>query len=148
MKTNTHDWDALETKAMALAGHWFDGVKDKGGQPYIAHVRRVAEGCASPAGRVVGWLHDLLEDTAIPFKDISEVFPPEVTLAVVALTRLKGEVYLTDFIPRIALNPLAVEVKLSDLRDNSDLSRPFANPDMVAKRYKPAIALLEKGLGL
>ena len=42
--------------------------------------------------------------------------------AVEALTKRAGEDY-EPFIRRVAMNPIAREVKLADLRDNSDLSR-------------------------
>jgi (p)ppGpp synthase/HD superfamily hydrolase len=74
--------------------------------------------------RLVGILHDVLEDTTASLQDIYNLFEfgddriaNEVLGAVDAMTRRKDENYL-DFILRVKANPIALEVKLADLEDN------------------------------
>ena len=50
--------------ARALAETLHHGQRDAGGAPLIDHVRRVAA-AVPPEARVVAWLHELLEHTAI-----------------------------------------------------------------------------------
>jgi hypothetical protein len=69
-----------------------------------------------------------------------------VISAVEALTKREGEDY-EAFIRRVAPNPIAREVKLADLRDNSDLSRIAEPTDRDRERirkYQRAIATLEQ----
>ena len=51
-------------RARALAETLHRGQRDAGGAPLIDHVRRVAA-AVPPEARVVAWLHELLEHTAI-----------------------------------------------------------------------------------
>jgi hypothetical protein len=65
--------------------------------------------------------------------------------AVEALTKRDGEDY-EGFIRRVAPNPVAREVKLADLRDNSDLSRivePTEQDRARIEKYRRAIEYLE-----
>jgi len=75
----------------------------------------------------------------------AERFPAVVLEAVEALTRREGEDY-EAFIRRVAPNPIAREVKLADLRDNSDLSRiadPTERDRERVRKYQRAIKFLE-----
>lgn len=72
-------------------------------------------------------------------------FPAPVLEALRLLTHDDEEPY-DSYIARIALNPLARQVKLADLRHNSDLSRLDAVDEAALLRrekYQRAIALLE-----
>ena len=65
--------------------------------------------------------------------------------AVEALTKREGEDY-EAFIRRVAPNPIAREVKLADLRDNSDLSRiadPTERDRERVRKYQRAIRFRE-----
>lgn len=136
---------AIKTAVLAHAGQ-----VDKAGAPYILHPLRVMMNVGTdPVAQAVAVLHDLLEDCEgySPERLVEDGFPPAVVDALVVLTRRTGEVY-ADFIERIAQNTVATQVKLADLRDNSDLSR-FAHPTSkdrarVLERYAPAIARLEE----
>ena len=108
--------------ARALAAKAHEGQTDKAGLPYITHPRRVAERCASPEAKVVGWLHDTVEDTALTVQDIAAQFGPETAAAVDALSRRDGEAW-ADHIERVAADPMARQVKICDLIDNSNLQR-------------------------
>lgn len=113
---------ALAVKAYSLAYRYHLGQKDKAGAPYIAHVCRVAERMTTDDERAVAYLHDVLEDTILTEDDLRAEFPPHIVDAVVALTHQGFESY-NGYIARVKLNSLARAVKISDLIDNSNLSR-------------------------
>lgn len=108
--------------AKALAKEMHAGQVDKAGLPYITHPQRVAERLESPEAKVVGWLHDTVEDTALTVGDIEARFGPETAAAVDAVSRREDESW-SDYIDRVAQNPVGRLVKISDLIDNSNLSR-------------------------
>ena len=91
-------------------------------------------------------LHDVVEDTELTLEDLrADGFPAVVPEAVEALTQGEGEDY-EAIIRRVAPNPITREVKLADLRDNSDLSRiadPTARDREPVRRYQRAIKFLE-----
>ncbi|MGD9622260.1 HD domain-containing protein [Mycolicibacterium sp.] len=109
--------------SIAAAAH--DGQLDKAGNPYIGHVRRVA-GYVDPADQhavAAALLHDIVEDTAVTPADLTAAgLPGEVVDAVVLLTRYDG-LAPEDYYTQIRRHPLAREVKLADLADNTDPSR-------------------------
>ena len=43
---------------------------DKAGEPYIHHPERVAGRLDAPEEKVVGWLHDVVEDSAVTVDQI------------------------------------------------------------------------------
>lgn len=109
-------------KAMNLAREAHKGILDKAGVPYINHPERVAGRLKKPEEKVVGWLHDTVEDTDVTLARIEAEFGPETAAAVDAVSRRKGEAW-ADYLVRVKANPVAKAVKISDLIDNSNLSR-------------------------
>ena len=109
-------------KAMNLAREAHKGAKDKAGAPYINHPERVAGRLKKPEEKVVGWLHDTVEDTDVTLARIEAEFGPETAAAVDAVSHRKGEAW-ADYLVRVKANPVAKAVKISDLIDNSNLSR-------------------------
>lgn len=107
-------------KLIATEAH--KGQKDKAGADYIHHPERVANRCKSIEAKIVAWLHDTVEDTDVTIKAIEKLFDKKIAEAVEAITHREGEKW-NAYIDRIAKNPIAVEVKISDLIDNSNLSR-------------------------
>lgn len=112
--------DIDSARALATAAH--AGQVDKAGLPYITHPERVAGRLESPEARVVGWLHDTVEDTAVTLKDIEARFGPETAASVDAVSRRSGEAW-EDYLRRVKADPVARQVKISDLIDNSNLTR-------------------------
>ena len=108
--------------ARALATRQHEGQVDKAGMPYITHSMRVAGRLESPEAQVVGWLHDTVEDTGLTVADIRAQFGPETAAAVDAVSRREGEDW-SDYLGRVEANPVARQVKISDLIDNSNLGR-------------------------
>jgi (p)ppGpp synthase/HD superfamily hydrolase len=125
-RPNFEDTLRLVTEAHA-------GQRDKGGEPYILHILRVA--LAVPKNlRIAALLHDIVEDTPFTLEDLRGRGYSEETLGVVdALTRREDETYV-QFIERIKPNPSARKVKLADLADNMKLERLPALDDKAVGR--------------
>ena len=97
--------------------------KDKVGQPYIGHCFRVMNAGHTLEEKIVGVLHDILEDTKLTIGDLLiEGFSEEVVDAVHTLTKLENEDY-NHYLSRVMRCDLALHVKLNDLTDNMDLRR-------------------------
>jgi hypothetical protein len=115
------------------------------GEAYILHPLRVMLAVRSSDERIVGVLHDLVEDTPWTLEQLrAEGFSGAVVEAVDAMTRREGEDYF-DFVRRAGANPLARPVKVADLRDNLDLTRiaaPNQRDHDRCERYRQALALL------
>lgn len=128
---------------VALQAH--QGQVDKGGAPYILHPIRLCINGKSDDERLVGLLHDVLEDSDITFERIDAEFGSTIAEAVAAMTKREGEDY-PAFIARCARNPLARAVKLLDLADNMDTSRlpaPLTEKDQERlRKYSEAEAQL------
>lgn len=130
----------MTRKAFDIVSTAFDGVLDKGGKPYIGHLIRVANGVLGNSDireclTVVGLLHDLIEDTHWTAEDLRKEFPDNIVDAVVALTKVDGISY-DDYIAGVMANELATYVKLSDLKDNMDVTRLQVLGDYEIKRLK------------
>lgn len=148
------DEQELLEKAIALATEKHAGQKDKGGQPYILHPLRVMVKAQHEMSKlskdlvlttgIVAVLHDVVEDTDMTFDDLREAgFSSMVVEALQLLTRNRMEDYAI-YIDKIVLseNPVAITVKLCDLRDNMDVSRlnrPLSQKDQDRlDKYKAA----------
>ena len=108
--------------AKAWAARWHEGQRDKAGKPYVTHPERVAGRLSAPEEQVVAWLHDTVEDTGLTLREIENTFGPETAAAVDAISRRPGEEW-EDYLRRVKQNEAARKVKISDLIDNSNLSR-------------------------
>lgn len=118
---------ALVETARQLATQAHGAQKDKAGNPYIDHPRRVAERLeaagASAQAVAAGWLHDVLEDTPTTAADLAAVgIPTEVIDAVTAVTKRPGEP-TEDYAARVRASALGLQVKEADLADNCDPAR-------------------------
>ncbi len=137
----------LTKKAMRIS---FDAHKeqvDKCGVPYVFHPIHVAEQMKSEHATCVALLHDVVEDTAITLEELAaEGFPPEV-LEALRLLRHDPAVPYMEYVRQIKENSLAKQVKLADLRHNSDLTR-LDEVDRYAEaraaKYRRAIRLLTR----
>ena len=129
-------------KSIAHAAH--EGQLDKAGKPYIEHPRTVADAVEGDTAKAVAWLHDVIEDSSMTFEDLkAEGITPEIINHVRLLTHDKSVPYL-DYIAAIKGDPVACEVKLADLRHNSDLCRLNTITDKDRERlakYQQALEL-------
>lgn len=136
--TNSHVEHAIH---VAIIAH--KGQLDKQGQPYILHALRVGLQGITAVEQIVGFLHDVLEDTSYPETALRVMFGAEVFLAVSTLTHTPGESYRA-YIYRVSKNPLARAVKMHDIKDN--LSRAHKLPQDVRlrleRKYYMALAIL------
>ncbi len=115
-------------RAVQLAASAHAGQVDKGGQPYLLHVLRVALAVNDPNARIAAVLHDLVEDTNVTLAHLeAEGFAAPILEAVECLTRPHGARY-ADYVIRLKGNAIARQVKLSDLADNSRLDRNVIDP--------------------
>ncbi len=133
--------------AKALAERMHEGQLDKAGQPYITHPMRVASRLKSPEAQVVGWLHDTVEDTGLTLAEVEAQFGPDTAGAVDAVSRREGEAW-EDYLERVRANPVARQVKISDLIDNSNLGRiPHVTLRDVERqeKYNRALKMLLEG---
>ena len=111
--------------AEQLAYKYFKDKKDRGGNPYMQHLRFVKNHCLTYEGQIVGILHDILEDTDCSITELREVIVHENLIqAIQLLTRKQSEKY-SEYIDRIvnSKNINAIEVKLHDLENNMDITR-------------------------
>lgn len=134
--------------AQALAAFAHDGQTDKGGNPYISHPVAVAEKVEGDDLKTIALLHDVLEDTAVNYGTLENLFGKRIADAVDALTRRDGETY-EAFIERVCQDTLARAVKLADLEHNMDLSRipnPSENDLRRIEKYKKAHAAIESAI--
>lgn len=140
-----------------------DGQKDKAGEDYWHHVFRVGAECGKIHDdkimyedslfatdlRVIGMLHDVVEDTSITFDDLLYFGIEEKIVNVLrVLTRRDNESYM-DYIRRVGENRAATLVKIEDLNDNMNLSRlPEATDEDINrwKKYNKARKYLQEKL--
>lgn len=109
--------------AILLAVQAHRGQVDKARRPLILHALRVMLRLDSDVERIVGVLHDVIEETGHTLESLRELsYPEEVLCALECLTKREGETY-EQFVERIEANPIARRVKIADLEDNLDLRR-------------------------
>ena len=113
--------------AITLAALTHQHQTDRGGKPYILHPMRVMMRLRTEDHELmsIDILHDAVEDSegAVTFQTLTEMgFSQRVIDGVAALTKHEGESY-DDFIKRCALNPDAKQIKMEDIKDNSDVTR-------------------------
>lgn len=127
--------------AICVAADVHDGQTDKSGEPYILHPLRVMLAQQDERSRIVGVLHDVIEDSNLSLGDlVAEGFSSEIVMAVDAMTRRKDEDYF-DFVRRAASNPIALPVKVADLRDNLRASSDKGDAKR-REKYQRALELL------
>lgn len=136
----------ITKKAMLYAYRAHEEQLDKGGMPYIFHPLAVAEMMGDDElAVVIAILHDVIEDTFVTADALLDAgFSHDVVDRVVILSRMKDETYM-DYLARVKKDPIAVKVKLGDLKHNSDFGRLSVVDEhaiSLHKRYQKAIAFL------
>ncbi len=93
--------------------------KDKAGEPFIAHVERVAAAVEGTGAKTIAYLHDVVEKgEGWSLERLRQAgFPEAIVRAVESLTR-RPEETSDEFARRAASDPLARPVKCADLEDN------------------------------
>ncbi|TXM65745.1 HD domain-containing protein [Methylobacterium sp. WL120] len=115
---------------------------DKAGQPYVDHLRRVADAAEQRAVMAsvarlpidvdavvqAAWLHDVVEDTATTAADLLDAgYAPDVVTMVELLTKPETRVSYEERVTKIidSGNLGAILIKLSDNEDNASPRRPW-----------------------
>lgn len=113
----------LYEQAVKLATEAHKNDKRWDGSPYITHPLAVAENLQGLA-KVVGVLHDVVEDTPTTLRDLRNAgMPQKVVNAVSAMTHAESVSYAV-YLDRLRKNSLAAKVKTADILHNlSDLNR-------------------------
>ena len=118
-------------RAIEIAVHAHRGQDDKDGQPYVLHPLRVMQAVEGTEAKIVGVLHDVVEDTAVTLAELSAAgFSGPILEAVDLVTHDKETPY-AEYVIRCKANPLARAVKLADLTDNSRPDRALFRPDRI-----------------
>ena len=143
--------EKLLTKAILIAEKAHHGQVDKFDAPYIGHVVRVMNSGKTYDEKIVGILHDVVEDCPKVTLEslLQEGFPRDIVFAVECLTKTPDLQDYDEFLKQIERSPLAISVKLNDLQDNMDLKRftkPITKKDVkrLNKYLKAYLYLKEK----
>lgn len=124
-------------RAIQIATEAHKGQFDKAGREYIGHPIRVMEMGKTEDEKIVGVLHDMIEDTDWTFERLeAEGFSQEVINALRCVTKTSENENYDEFIDRVKKNPLAASVKINDLTDNMDIRRLPYLSDKDVKRLK------------
>ena len=135
-------------RAIEIATQAHQGQFDKAGRDYIGHPLRVMEMGKTENEKIVGVLHDVIEDTDWTFEKLTEEgFSQEIISALRCVTKLSENENYDDFIDRVKKNPLAVAVKINDLTDNMDIRRLPYLSDKDVKRLKKYLKAYKRLIG-
>ena len=135
-------------RAIEIATQAHEGQFDKSGKDYIGHPLRVMDMGNTEQEKIVGVLHDIVEDTDWTFQKLAaEGFSDEIIAALRCVTKTSENENYDDFIERVKKNPLAVAVKINDLTDNMDIRRLPYLSDKDVKRLKKYLKAYKKLIG-
>jgi (p)ppGpp synthase/HD superfamily hydrolase len=122
--------------AIVISAFLHQGVKDRGGRPYICHpmwiYAELVRKCVSTETLIVAMLHDVVEDTALTMVELAQWFSPTICTAVDAISKRDGETG-DEYLIRVAMDPIARVVKKEDLRHNMDITRLKNRGNLSAK---------------
>ena len=136
-------------RAIEIAREAHRGQVDRAGEEYIGHAMRVMEAGRTLEEKIVGVLHDVVEDSKEwSFERLeAEGFAPEIIEALRCVTKRSVDEPYDKFIARVKTNPLAVAVKLNDLTDNMDIRRLPYLSDKDVKRLKKYLKAYKQLIG-
>ena len=134
-------------KAIEFASKAHAADYDLDGNPTILHPLTVGMMGNNDTERIVGFLHDIVEDTKYTFEDLEdEGFSNEVISALRLLTHDKQTPYM-EYIENICASgdKVAVNVKLNDLKHNLARGKAGGHTRCVEK-HTEALAFIESYL--
>jgi (p)ppGpp synthase/HD superfamily hydrolase len=110
--------------AISITAKAFENVLDKGGQPYVLHCLRVMNNVqGDECVKCASVMHDLIEDTAWTFQELSALGFSDKTIGLLHLLTHQKETSYEDYIKAISVSKEATEIKLRDLEDNCNITR-------------------------
>lgn len=122
---NILELDGQLAAARFLAQTLFAGIMELGGSPYFGHLERVAAGVDNDdRAKAVAYMHDLVEDIdGWEFEDLIDIgFDDYVMEGMQAVTKDDEDPYFDEMVS-VGKVPQGTKVKLSDLRDNTNILR-------------------------
>lgn len=134
-------------KAIEIAASAHSTQKDKGGSPYILHPIRVMMSLNTEEEKIVGVLHDVVEDSEDwDFDRLREEgFAEDIISALKSVTKQSDAENYEAFIERAGRNQIGRNVKIADIKDNLDVTRigPLKEKDLLRiNKYKNALSKL------
>lgn len=150
----------FDAHSFAIQAH--AGQLDKGGQPYIRHLERVANAAVARSGHAAtvdrlsidpmevmqaAILHDVLEDTPTTAIDLRAAgFAQTVVEMVVILTKPAEPMSYVSRITKVvdSGNLGAILIKMSDNEDNLSPDRTLPAGEALAARYRDSFARLKE----
>lgn len=147
VKNENYDSRSDIDKAIALASIAHAADYDLDGNPTILHPLAVGMMGQNDTERIVGFLHDVVEDTHYTFEDLEdEGFSAEVIATLRLLTHDKETPYM-EYVENICKsgNRAAINVKLNDLKHNLARGKEGGHTRCVEK-HTAAKAFIEEFL--
>ena len=134
-------------RAIGIAASAHRTQVDKGGSPYILHPIRVMMSLNSEDEKIVGVLHDVVEDSdEWNFDRLREEgFGEHILSALKSVTKASEVEDYQQFIKRAGDNKIGRNVKIADIRDNLNVSRIgfLEEKDLLRiNKYKYALCML------
>jgi len=134
-------------RAIEIAVSAHKGIFDKGGNPYILHPLRVMMALTTEDEKIVGVLHDVVEDSDDwDFGKLkAEGFSNTILDGLRAVTKFSEDEDYGAFIQRGLANSIGRAVKIADIKDNLDVTRigELTNKDLKRlNKYKKSLDIL------
>lgn len=115
----------LLSRMLIFATQKHHGQFDKSGMPYILHPLTVMNMLQTDDEELqcIALGHDLVEDCKVTYQDLwDQGFNERIIEGIKAMTKIAGETK-DEYKAKVKSNPDAVQVKMCDLRHNSDITR-------------------------
>lgn len=110
--------------AISITAKAFEKTTDKGGHPYILHCLFVMDNTpGDECTKCAAVMHDLIEDTDITLTDLTHLGFSDKMIGLLHLLTHNPQTDYWEYIKAIAVNKDAVNIKMADLRHNSDVTR-------------------------
>lgn len=135
-------------EAVAIASTVFRNKRDLDGNPDILHSLAVGIAGQTKNEKIVGFLHDVVEDSDVTFEDLDEYgFSAEVLEALKLLTHDKKRMSYDEYVRAIIAsgNSTAINVKINDLRNN--IARAGNRHKRILEKHTAALALVLESIG-
>lgn len=118
-------------RAIVMAVEAHTGHNDRNNVPYIYHLFYVSAGQDTIEGKILGLLHDSVEDGKLTLLQILQEFDENMRNLVDVMTRRDGESY-ADYTARVKEFLVTSKVKLKDIEHNTLIDRMDAK---AAKKF-------------
>lgn len=130
---------------MAVKAH--NGHFDRNGVPYIYHLFYVSAAQPTIEGKILGLLHDSVEDGKLTLEDIAAAFDQDMANIVEVMSRSEGESY-SSYIERVMMFTTTMHCKLTDIEHNTLIDRMDAKAAKKFPMYRDAHEVISARLGL